>query len=133
MPEQSPLRLVKRWRRYQVRGDWTGVPRQTRGIYVLYRSKGPKRQEVVYIGVAGLAKTGRGGIARRLRSHDRRKKGWTHYSFFEVHDNVFTEEIRELEALLLGIFRHDPRIKLLNMQTGSRKLSKLQRKGAWKA
>ncbi|MFN0041140.1 MAG: hypothetical protein ACKVP2_16615 [Burkholderiales bacterium] len=132
MPGQSPLRLIKRWRRYQKRGDWTGVPNGTRGIYVLYQSKGTKKHEVVYIGVAGLSKTGRGGIKGRLRSHNRNKKGWTHYSFFEVHDNIFTEEIRELEALLLGIFRHDPRIKLLNMQTGSKKLYKLQGAGVWK-
>ena len=133
MPAQSPLRLIKRWRRYQARGEWTGVPNRTRGIYVLYRNKGTKKHEVVYIGVAGLGKSGRGGIKGRLRSHNRKKKGWTHYSFFEVHDNVFTEEIRELEALLLGIFRHDPRIKLLNMQTGSKKLYKLQRASVWKS
>lgn len=132
MPGQSLLRLIKRWRRYQPRGDWTAVPNNTRGIYVLYKNKGPKRHEVVYIGVAGLSATGRGSIKRRLRSHNRRKKGWTHYSIFEVHDNVFAEELRELEALLLGIFRHDPRIKLVNMQTGSKKLHKLQRISAWK-
>src|SRR5690606_32954607 len=114
MPEQAPFRLIKRWRRYQPRGDWSSVPNRTRGVYILYRSKGDKKYEVVYIGVAGVSATGRGGIKRRLRSHDRKKKGWTHYSFFEVHDNVFTDDIRELEALLLGIFRHDPRIKLLN-------------------
>jgi hypothetical protein len=38
--------------------------------------------------------------------------GWTHYSIFEVHDNVTGDEIRELEGLLLRIFRHDPRIEL---------------------
>jgi hypothetical protein len=131
MPQQSPLRLIKRWRRYQVRGNWTVVPPQTRGIYVLYKeTKGTKHYEVVYIGVAGLGKAG--GIKGRLCSHHRKKKGWTHYSFFEVHNNVFTEEIRELEALLLGIFRHDPRIKLLNMQTGSKKLNALRRTTAWK-
>lgn len=132
MPEQSPLRLIKRWRRYQLRGQWKGVPPLTRGVYILYQSKGTKTYEVVYIGIGGTGKKGRSGIRGRLKSHNHNKKNWTHYSFFEVHDNVFTEEIRELEALLLGIFRHDPRIKLLNMQTGSKKLSQLQSATSWK-
>ncbi len=115
-----------------MRGDLKDIPPGTRGVYVLYRSKGIATHEVVYIGVAGIGKSGRSGIKGRLKAHDRNKKDWTHYSFFEVHDNIFTEEIRELEALLLGIFRHDPRIKLMNMQTGSKKLSKLQRATSWK-
>lgn len=87
--------------------------------------KGSEAYEVVYIGIAGIGKKGRSGIRGRLKSHNRNKKNWSHYSFFEVHDNVFTEEIRELELLLLGIFRDDSRIKLLNLQTGSKKLSQL--------
>lgn len=71
-----------------------------------------------YIGIAGIGKDGGGGIRGRLKSHQQKKKGWTHYSVFEVHDNVTREEIREFEALLLGIFRHDPRIGLSNKQTG---------------
>ncbi len=86
----------------------------------------------MYIGIAGTGKKGRSGIGGRLKSHNRYKKNWTHYSFFEVHDIVFTEEIRELEILLLGIFCHDPRIKLLNMQIGSKKLSRLQSATSWK-
>lgn len=62
------------------------------------------------------------GYKVALRMHDRRKKDWTHFSFFEVHDNVTSDEIRELEALLLGIFRDDQRIELANKQKGSRKL-----------
>jgi hypothetical protein len=73
---------------------------------------------VSYIGIAGIGKDGGGGIRGRLKSHQQKKKGWTHYSVFEVHDNVTREEIREFEALLLGIFRHDPRIGLSNKQTG---------------
>jgi len=99
---------------------------------VLYKQRGKKKHEVVYIGVAGIGENGGGGIKSRLRSHHQNKKGWTHYSIFEVHNNVFAEEIREVEALLLGIFRHDPRIKLVNTQRGSKKLYKLQRISAWK-
>ena len=55
------------------------------------------RYEVCYIGVAGLGVTGGGGIRSRLKSHNAKKPDWTHYSLFEVHDNVTREEIRELE------------------------------------
>jgi hypothetical protein len=74
-----------------------------------------------YIGIAG-----KGGIRGRLESHARHKRNWTHFSYFEVHDNISAEEIRELEALLLQIFRHDPRVHLSNVQTGSRKFSALR-------
>ena len=132
MPGQSLLRFVKRWRRYEPLEKWREVPRGTRGLYVLYRQKSADINEVVYIGVAGLGEITRGGIRSRLRTHTKRKKRWTHFSFFEVHDNVTRDEIREFEALLLGIFRHDPRIELSNKQTGSRKLYQLQRLTHWR-
>src|SRR5258706_1062966 len=115
MPKQSPLRIVKRWRRHERRGDWKYLLPITRGVYVLYREKKPQEHKifhVVYIGVAGIAKEPKSGISSRLRQHDKSKKDWTHYSFFEVHDNVSREEILELENFLLAIFRHDPRIEL---------------------
>lgn len=133
MTEQSLLRLVKRWRSYEPRGDWESVPPKTRGFYVLYRKgrNAEKHYEVVYIGVAGLGKKIRRGIGGRLRTHDRGTKKWSHYSFYEVHDNVTREDIRELESLLLGIFKHDPRIRLENVQRGSRALYKLRRSKFW--
>lgn len=39
MPKQSLLRLIKRWRRYEPRGDWKYVAPVTRGIYVLYKQQ----------------------------------------------------------------------------------------------
>ena len=103
MPNQSLLRIIKRWRRYEQRGDLRFVLPITRGVYVLYQLKRGKYQ-VLYIGVAGLSKVQKSGIASRLRSHDKKRKHWTHYSFFEVHDNVSHDEIRELESFLLSIF-----------------------------
>lgn len=132
MPKQSLLRFIKRWKRYELRKNWSKVPRQTRGVYVLYRNRSANRHEVVYIGVAGLGVTGGGGVRSRLKSHNQKIRNWTHYSIFEVHDNVTREEIREFEALLLGIFRHDPRIKLTNKQKGSKKLRQLRRHGLWR-
>jgi hypothetical protein len=106
------------------------VPPVTRGIYVPYRLEHGK-YDVVYIGVAGVSKVPRSGIASRLRSHHKNRKHWTHYSFFEVHDNVSREEILELESLLLGIFRHDSRIDLENKQKSSGKLYQLRKRAAW--
>lgn len=62
-----------------------------------------------------------------MKAHVKAKAGWTHFSYFEVHDNISGEEIRELEALLLQIFRHDSRIKLTNVQKGSRKFRETRR------
>ncbi len=102
----------------------------TRGVYVLYRHQRGE-YEVVYIGVAGLSKDPKSGIASRLRNHHKSHKDWTYYSFFEVHNNFSRGEILELESLLLAIFRHDSRIELENKQKGSGNLSKLRKKEAW--
>ena len=51
---------------------------------------------------------------------------------FEVHDNVSREEIREIEVLLLAIFRHDPNVDLANKHKGSKKLSQLRQRKLWK-
>jgi hypothetical protein len=140
VPRQSILRLIKRWRRYEERGNWKRVPRRTRGLYVLYRTGPSNQHEVIYIGVAGLGPGGTGSIRSRLAHHHRSKRKekkqkkdrWTHYSMFEVHDNITREEIRELEALFLAIFRDDGRIGLTNKQTGSKLFSTLRRELLWK-
>lgn len=133
MPKPALLRTIKRWKRYEPRASWKLVPKSTRGLYVLYRKRRLERYEVSYIGVAGISASGGGGIRSRLGSHNKKKRDWTHFSLFEVHDNIDQDEIRELEALLLGIFRHDPRIQLSNKQKGSRKLYKLRHRANWKA
>jgi len=131
MPNQSLLRFIKRWKRYEPRENLRQIPRKTRGVYVLYEHVSRGNYNVVYIGVAGLGKTGGGGVRGRLESHNTRIKNWTHFSIFEVHDNITREEIREFEALLLGIFRHDPRIQLANKQKGSKKLYQLRHISHW--
>jgi hypothetical protein len=134
MADQALLKIIKRWKRYMPRGDWKPIPAKTRGFYVLYKYNYPKDSyEVVYIGVAGLGQKLKQGIAGRLRSHDRdmARSRWNHYSFMEVHDNVTREDLRELESLLLSIFRHDSRIKLANVQKSSRTLYKLRQRKMW--
>lgn len=135
MPKQAPLRLIKRCRLYVPR-DEREIPHVTRGIYVLYQKKPrpskEKTYEVFYIGVGGVAKNATSGIGGRIKNHDKKKVGWTHYSFFEVHDNISREEILELEALFLRIFRHDRRVKLDNVQLGSTVLRSLSKESAFR-
>jgi hypothetical protein len=137
MPNQSPLRLIKRCRLFLKKGNWK-IPPITRGIYVLYREKNSQSRktffEVFYIGVGGVSKKAGTGIGGRVKHHAKspsKRDKWTHYSFFEVHDNVSHEEILELEGLFLGIFRHDPRIKLANVQFGSKAFKRLSKESAW--
>lgn len=137
MPKQSRLRLIKRCRLLLRRGDWK-IPPVTRGIYVLYRERTGRRREkeyeVFYIGVGGISKSSAGsGVGGRIKHHDKsesKRDKWTHYSFFEVHDNISRDEILELEGLFLRIFRDDPRIKLANV-LGSRTLKQLSKESAW--
>lgn len=136
MPKQAPLRLIKRCRLYVPRGEWK-IPHVTRGIYVLYQKKiRPRKEkayEVFYIGVGGVAKNAKSGVGGRIKAHGKKKVGWTHYSFFEVHDNVSREEILELEALFLRVFRHDRRIKLDNVQLGSKIFRNLSKESAFQS
>jgi hypothetical protein len=148
LPAPAPLRLIKRCKLYERRGEFKSILHVTRGLYVLYRertapiadkksrkkSRKKRRKifEVVYIGVAGVAKEPTSGIGGRLKGHDKNKPGWTHYSLFEAHDNVGRDDILELEGLLLRIFRHDPRIQLANKQLGGKFFKRLSGTDAWK-
>jgi hypothetical protein len=137
MPPQAPLSFIKRCRLYLPRREWE-IPHITRGIYVLYRKKSGRRKtkvyEVFYIGVGGVSKKAKSGIGARIKNHDKTKEDWTHYSFFEVHDNISREEILELEGLFLRIFRHDTRVRLDNKQLGSAILRRLSKRSspAWR-
>jgi hypothetical protein len=130
MPKQSALRIVKRWKRYEPRENYRDVPAMTRGFYVLYENhKAGNEYEVRYIGIGGLG--GKSAIASRIKSHHRRKPDWTHFSYFEVHDNISAGEIREMEQLLLAIFADDSRIRLTNIQKGSRNFREARKPAMW--
>ncbi len=93
----SELRLIKRCAEFCEKKDIKFIPPWTRGIYVLFKYRFRlDKYDVVYIGMAAGTKTA--SIRGRLRVH-RRKKGklWTHFSAFEVWDNVGEEEVKELE------------------------------------
>jgi len=122
----SELRLIKRCAEFLSRMEIKNIPPYRRGIYALLHYR-PKLDafDVVYIGIAAGTKTA--SIRGRLRIHERRKGHlWTHFSIYEVWDNIREEEIRELEGIFRHIYRLDTRANRLNKQKAFKKLKKIQ-------
>jgi len=121
---QSVLRLIKRCAEFQPKEKVEQVPARLRGLYVLY-NKHPKnggyKYDVVYIGMTTA------GIRGRLLSHQKNKAGrWTHFSVFQVWDNISDDEIVELEGLFRHFYRRDARANSLNVQKGFSKANKIR-------
>jgi hypothetical protein len=137
MPE-SPLRLIKRMAEFRPKEEVTLLPRMLRGVYVLYRERtdrGHQKYDVQYVGMAAAGK--RGGLRGRLASHARSKrkqKLWTHFSAYEVWENIRADEIVELEGLFRHIYRKDSRASALNVQRGFKKLKSVRQNNlkTWK-
>ena len=130
MPE-SALRLVRRRAEFISRGRLNELPKKLRGFYVLYKEldsvAGRQKFEVLYVGMATAGQ--RGGIHGRLMSHNKSKrKGalWTHFSAFEVWDNIRHDEIAEIEGLFRHIYRKDPNANRLNIQRGLKRRESLR-------
>jgi hypothetical protein len=124
----SELRLIKHCVEFENKKDVSNIPRRTRGIYVLFKYR-PKldKYDVVYIGMAGGEK--KAGIGGRLRAHAKNKPGeWTHFSAFEVWDNIREEEVRELEGILRHVYRKDSHANKLGIQKSFKKLTKIKHK-----
>ena len=123
--QQSELRLIRSKVEFLTRDDVDVLPKGRRGIYVLYReeSRRGKKYDVLYL---GMARAGKGrGLKRRLLSHARKKRNWTHFSVFEVWDNVRDEEVVELEGLFRHIYRYDTRANSLNVMRSFKKLARV--------
>ena len=118
----SELRLIKHCAEYLPQREYKRIPKLTRGIYILYKYRPKtKKYDVVYVGMAGGEI--KSGIAGRLKSHARRKKKqWTHFSAYEVWDNIREDEVRELEGIFRHIYRKDSRAGKLNKQKAFMKL-----------
>jgi len=123
---ESPLRLIKKWNGHLPKADVDSLPVGLRGIYVLYKHvKKTGAYNVVYVGMSASGKAGH--MKRRVRSHRKYKSGlWTHFSIFEVWDNIRNEEIKELEGLFREIYRKDSSANKLNVQRGYKKLKQVE-------
>ena len=126
----SDLRLIKNSVEYLSKDELHKIPKHTRGIYVLYKRRGRVRAEshhydFVYVGIG----RGKIGVKARLGAH-RRHKGdlWTHFSVFEVWENIRDEEIAELEGLFRHLYQYDSKANSLNKQKGYRPLNRITRR-----
>ncbi len=124
---KSELRLIKNALEYKSIDDIDIVPAKTRGIYALYkRTRNRRNFDLVYVDMARGSNT---GIKGRLQSHKRHKSGlWTHFSVFEVWDNIVEAEVEELEGLFRHLFKRDANANSLNKQKSYKKLGRVRRK-----
>lgn len=105
----------------------SSVPSNVRGIYVLFLAqKDSSVMDVVYIGMARGEKS---GAKARLKSHKNSKsKLWTHFSVYEVWDNISRAQVEELEGLFRQIYRLDSKANKLNIQKTYKPLQSIRRK-----
>lgn len=116
---RSELRLLKRAAIHWPKSDVGRIPDNTRGLYFLYDQQ-DDFMNVIYIGIARGIKT---GIKRRIKTHSRSTRmKWTHFSAYEVHDNISESEIKELEAFFLTAYAKDAHANKQNLQRGDKKL-----------
>lgn len=134
---QSELRLIRRCAEYLPKERLASLPRRLRGVYVLYLHRPNAEKEKYDVVDVGMASAGRrGGIRGRVAAHKRNKGDlWTHFSVFEVWDNIRDEEIAELEGLFRHIYRRDTKASRLNLQRGFKKLVRVHENDVahWKA
>ena len=129
---QSPCYLIKNYLERRPARAQKSLSNGLRGIYVLFqegkpRPKNGKFFDVVYIGMAGLGE--KGGVKGRLADHIRDKAGlWSHFSVFEVWDNISKDQIAELEGLFRQIFGLDMRALSLSRQKTYKPLLAIRRK-----
>ena len=116
--------FIKRVAEFVPRSQRDNVPDNTRGIYALLKSNGKNKYDVVYVGMSAGT---RDGMYSRLRQHSKRKRtDWTHFTVFEVHDNITKQEIRELEGLFRHMYRKDSRANKHNRQLSHKPFEKIR-------
>jgi len=128
----SELRLIKNVLEFLPKSEITRIPIRVRGIYVLYQLRHKRNLnggsadvfDVVYVGMTRGSRT---GVAQRLQVH-RRNKGslWSHFSVFEVWDNIREAEVEELEGLFRHLYRFDSKANSLNKQKSYKPLNRIR-------
>ena len=125
---QSHMRLIKNVLEYIPKDELSDLEFGMRGFYVLYqhrrRHDRNDNMDFVYVGLA------QSNIRGRLKQHAKSVKKsdrWTHFSIFEVWDNISAEEIAELEGLFRHLYRWDSKANTLNLQKSYRPLTALRK------
>jgi hypothetical protein len=131
---RSECRFIKRMAEFIPKTEIRHIPANTRGIYALLKEIKKDVFDVVYIGLSAGDKA---GMSSRMRAHGSKNcedVEWTHFSIFEVHDNIYNDEIRELEGLFRHIYRKDTSANRLNKQQRYKKFKKVTTKSLqnWK-
>ena len=122
---KSGMRFIKSSLEYRHIDEIPFLSDGLRGIYALYQKTGAS-YELVYVGMSGRDATGR--IKGRLKRHKRIKnESWTHFSYYEVWDNITELEIRELEGLFRHFCRFASGANLLNLQQTYKPLTALRK------
>ena len=120
------LRLIKNATEYVHKADWREIPKFVRGIYVLYQYR--RRNDSYNVVYVGMAAKENAGVKARINRHLVTKHGeWTHFSVFQVWDNVSEQEVAELEGLFRHIYRWDARANKLNKMRSFRKLNQIRK------
>jgi hypothetical protein len=126
---QSEMRLIKSVLEYIPKDRWGELEWGMRGFYVLYnyrrRSAQDDNFDFVYVGLSQNNIKGR--IKKHANSLTKWDK-WTHFSVFEVWDNISAEEIAELEGLFRHLFRWDSKANTLGIQKSYKPLTILRKR-----
>ena len=131
MPK-SECRLIKNSMEFLPADEISFGPRGTRGIYVLYAYRRRiNSYNVVYVGMARGERSGIPGRLRAHRRHPERGGSWTHFSVFEVWDNISEQEVEELEGLFRHLYRKDSVANRLNLQRSYRPLNQVRKRCEW--
>lgn len=120
----SELKFIKRCAEHIDKKDFKDLMKGLRGIYALF-IKRPKLNsfDLVYI---GMARTNMKGRIRKHFNSMKKSKYWSHFSIFEVWDNISDAEIEELEGLFRHLYKKDSRANQLNKQKGYQKINKVR-------
>ena len=124
---KNVLRFFRRSAEFLEKSKVNGLPHDLRGIYVLYKQQSAKGRRKIYdLQYIGMSVTGIGGRLRSHRRSSRKAEEWTHFSVFEVWDNVTDAEISELEGLARHLYRRDSTASTLNIQRGYKRLRRIK-------
>ncbi|MEO6293717.1 MAG: hypothetical protein ABIO88_13975 [Burkholderiaceae bacterium] len=120
----SACYLFKNYYQHLPAADVDRIPDKVRGLYVLFKKTG-EHMNVVYIGLARGDKAGAKSRLRDHRSNEEKRDEWSHFSLFEVWDNISKQQVEELEGLFRHIYAMDEHANPFNVQKNYKPFSSI--------